>query len=242
MLGSMNNSLIKDLNKDEKPREKLAAFGANNLSDTELIALLIHSGVRNVSALDISRAILKETKSVRDLLKHTVDSLRKFKGINTAKACTILAALELGMRLTTPSKTSKVKIEKPEDVYKFLKKDFYCKNKELLLLISVNTRNNIIAKDIVSIGSLNETIVSPRDIFSTAFSRNAACIVLAHNHPSNDPTPSMEDIKVTEKVALLGKDLNIPLLDHVIIANDNYCSLKKLNLFNVYTKGGENNE
>jgi DNA repair protein RadC len=242
MLDSMTYSRICDLNKDEKPREKLMRLGAENLSDVELLALIIGTGGKDKSALDLAREILKSTDGLNYLKQYDIQQLLSHKYINVAKATVIKATLELSVRLNKPRPQRLTKITKPDEVYQSVKSHFEGQTKECLILISIDSRNKLISKDIISVGSLNETIVSPREIFSTALNKNAACIIIAHNHPSNDPTPSQEDIVVTERIAKLGKEMNIPLLDHIIVTENEFISMKQLNIFTTFekkAKGGE---
>lgn len=234
---------IRDLNQDEKPREKLLQLGAINLSEVELIAILIGSGGKGASAIEVARSIIKKAGGLHNLQTYDIQQLLTHKYINNAKAAVIKAAIEVGNRLNVPYRAKTTTITKPEEVYRVVKRQIAGQTKECLLLLSIDARNKLISKDIISVGSLNETIVSPREIFSTALSKNAACIIIVHNHPSNDPTPSTEDIQVTERVACLGREMNLPLLDHVIVTENGYVSMKQLNIFNTFgkskVKGGE---
>jgi len=239
----MSYSRIRDLNKDEKPREKLLSLGVSNLTDVELLALLIGTGGKDKSAIDIAREIINKCGDLSGLIQYDLNKLLEHKYVNTAKAAVIKSAIEISNRINHPRAPRLTKITKPEEVYKSIKNTFSGKNKECLLLLSIDSRNKLISQDIISIGSINETIVSPREIFSTALNKNAACIIIAHNHPSNDPNPSKEDIIVTERIAKLGKEMNIPLLDHLIVTENNFISMKQLNIFTTFEKqrekGGE---
>ncbi len=242
----MINSRIRDLNKDEKPREKFLNNGAGALTDEELIALLLRTGGVNFSAIDLAREILKSAGGLSNLHKYDIQKLLSHKYVNSAKAVAVKAAVEIAHRINYYSAPPTSQIIKPEDVYNILRKELAGQTKEFLLLISIDSRNKFISKDLISVGTLNETIVSPRERFAAALNKNAACIIIAHNHPSNDPTPSKEDISVTEKIAKLGKAMNIPLLDHLIITDSGYISMKQLNIFTTFDssekKGGDNNE
>ncbi|NMB69934.1 DNA repair protein RadC, partial [candidate division WWE3 bacterium] len=209
----MINSRIRDLNKDEKPREKFINKGAVSLTDEELIALLLCTGGTDLSAIDLAREILKSAGGLANLNKYDIQKLLSHKYVNSAKAVVIKAAVEIARRINYYSAPSTKQIIKPEDVFNILRKDFIGQTKECLMLISIDSRNKFISKDVISVGSINETIVSPREIFAVALNKNAACIIIAHNHPSNDPAPSNEDINVTKKISTLGKAMNIPLLD-----------------------------
>ena len=165
----------------------------------------------------------------------------EIKNINLAKAAGILAGVELGIRLTETETLSPI-VKRPEDIFNSIRSDLYGKTTEYLYLISLNTRNRLISKDIISIGTVNETLLSPREIFKKALSRNAVYIILAHNHPSQDIAPSNEDILATEKTRKAGLMLGIPLIDHLIVCNDKFNSMKALGLMETLKlkqKGGE---
>lgn len=234
----INNFKIKDLNNNEKPRERLVYKGANALADYELLAILLHSGGTTESALELAQKILSKFGGFKGLINADIVQLQTFKNVGIAKASTIKASCEIALRINTETET-KIKIQKPEHIFKVLKKDLFEKTKEHFYVISLDTRNYLIAVDLVSIGTVNETLVHPREVFKQALSRNAVSIIVAHNHPSGQPDPSPEDIIVTERVAKVGIALGIPLLDHVIISNNLFISLKALNLF---SKGGEEDE
>lgn len=233
----MLNIRIKDLNKNDKPRERLEIHGANVLTDAELLALVLRSGGKHTSVLLLAQQILSTFDGFKGLLHTEIKELTNFKNIGYAKACSLKAACEIALRIRDnetqkPTET----INSPETIYKLIRKDFYAKSKEMLCVISLNIRNKVIAKDIVSVGSLNETIVHPREIFKLAMSKNAAAIILVHNHPSGDPTPSLEDIKITQRIYKAGLDIGISLIDHLIVTDTSYKSLKSLGLL---LKGGE---
>ncbi|RJR27473.1 DNA repair protein RadC [candidate division WWE3 bacterium] len=232
---------IKDLNKDEKPREKILTLGPKALSEEELLALIIRSGGSDESAIELSRRIIKESGGLKNLTTKSIQQLMSIKNINLAKAACIIAGFELGIR-SADERTENPRVKRPEDVFHLIKAELYGKSKEYLYLISLNTRNRLISKDIISIGTVNETLMSPREIFRQALSRNAVYIVLAHNHPSQETTPSEEDILATKKTQQIGFLLGIPLIDHLIVCNDKFTSMKSLNQLEtkkLSQKGGE---
>lgn len=222
--------LIRDLNQNEKPREKLTKLGAANLTDVELVALLLRSGGKDMSAIDLSRSLLNKFNGLRGLLSVDVQQLAQVKFINVAKASSLVAAVEIGIRINGAAKKEGTYALKPEDIADALKKELYGKQKEHLYLVSLNSRNKVIAKDLITVGTINETLLSPREVFRQAFLRNAVSMILVHNHPSNDPTPSSEDIEVTRKLAAVAIDMGIPLLDHVIVAETAYVSMQSAGL------------
>ena len=230
---------IKDLNNNEKPRERLLNLGASALSNSELLALLLQTGGRNESVLELSRGLLIKFGGLSGVLEASVAQLTSQKNVGQAKAVIIKAAGELALRINFLNDVKTKAVSTPKDIYKFLKKDFYGKKKEVLYAISLDSRNKIIGKDIVSVGTVNETVVSPREIYRQALLRNAVSIILVHNHPSQDTAPSTEDILVTEKVAQAGVMMGIALVDHVIVCDSEFSSLKALNLFKTRKFNGE---
>lgn len=223
--------MIKDLNAEDKPRERMINFGAQALSDSELLAIILRSGGRQDSAIQIAQQLLKNSGGFKELAEADIKQLINYKNIGAAKACAIKAACEISLRVGFSVHTEKICINKPKDIFELLRKDFFNKKQEHLYMISMDSRNKLITKDLISVGTLNETLIHPREIFKKALAINAYSIALAHNHPSGDPTPSNEDINVTQRIAKIGIEMGIPLLDHIIIAEDNFISIKALNLF-----------
>ena len=222
---------IHDLANNERPRERLANIGAPSLSDSELLAIILRIGGRKESVLELSRRILLEFGGFADLAKTSIEQLTAIKNVGLTKAVTIKAMCEIGLRISFGGEERSSVIKTPEDIYRLLKKDLYVEGKEILYLVSLDSRHRVIAKDIVSVGTVNETVVHPREIYKQALSRNAVSIVLVHNHPSQDINPSAEDILVTEKIVQAGKVMGISLIDHVVVSDNGYCSLKALGIF-----------
>lgn len=231
MLG--NNILIKDIPQEERPRERLLRYGAQVLSDAELLAVLIRTGTRSESALVLAQRILKGDGGKNGLtyvIDATVEELSKIKGIGTAKAVQIKAAVELGRRISSYSGRQQVTITSPLDVKDLLMEEMRFLEKEHFKAILLNTKNHVISIEDISIGSLNSSIVHPREVFKPAIKRSSASVILVHNHPSGDPTPSREDIEVTSRLVNAGNVLGIAVLDHVIIGNNSILSLKEQGL------------
>lgn len=220
---------IRDLNKDEKPREKLIQQEAGALTNEELLAIILRSGGKGITAIELARNLLRELGGIRGLQKSDIKKLLEIKNINTAKATSLKAACEMGLRITSNTQ-SEVYIEDPKKAYELIKKDVFQKGKEYLYLLSLNSKNKLLAKDLISIGTVNATLVHPREIFKMALLRDAVTIILVHNHPSNDPIPSKEDLKVTQKVIESGKNIGVPLVDHIIVCDDSFFSMKSKNL------------
>jgi DNA repair protein RadC len=240
----MTAHLLKDFQLDEKPREKTVKNGVGTLTDTELLALLLRSGGKEESVIELARNILNKFNNFNGLLECDLNDLINFKNVGLAKATAIKAACEVALRIKSTN-SIKPYVKSPEDIKKLLNKDLYGKTNENLYLISLDSRNRLIAKDLIFVGTATESVVHPREIYKKALARNAVSIILAHNHPSNDSNPSLEDIKVTKQLAEAGQQMGIPLLDHIIFCNNSFSSMKALQVFSTYKfkeKGGEINE
>ena len=220
--------MVRDLPVKERPREKLLAAGAAGLSNTELLAVLLRTGTRDKSVLRIAEEVLAYYKE-RGLLAIAhipVAELAAIHGVGKAKAATILAAVELGRRLSALAAESVEVVNGPEDVAHFAMPRFQFELREHFAVMLLDTKNHILGLHDVSVGSLQASVVHPREVFRTAVDYAAASMILLHNHPSGDPTPSREDIAVTTRLVKAGKIMDIPVLDHVIIGRNRYVSLK----------------
>lgn len=219
---------IKDLPKHKRPREKLSERGAENLTDAELLAILIRTGRAGKSALDIARETLKKYPLSR-LLSVTQDELHSIRGLEGTKSITIQAALELGRRASAAFDDSLPIIGTVNAALTQLH-DIRTKQKEYFVVLYLNARKQLIRKETISIGTLNETLVHPREIFQPAIGYLASSIILAHNHPDNSADISEADRKITEKLIQSGAILDIKVIDHIIITNNNYISFKEQGL------------
>ena len=209
----------------DRPREKLLLNGRRHLTGAELIAILIGSGNRNESAVDLSKRILAEYGNDLDALgKVSVKSLSNFKGIGEAKAIAIVAALELGRRRKDTGATEVVHIASSKDAFEIMMPVFADLNHEEFWILILNTANRVIGKQIISKGGLAGTVADPKIIFKTALEHNAAFIILAHNHPSGNLKPSSQDLQLTKKLVEGGKMLDLQVLDHLILADKGYYS------------------
>lgn len=226
MMETINNSLsIKHWAEDDRPREKLSLKGKSALSDAELIAILIGSGNRELSAVELSKNILKSVKdNLIELSKLDVLSLTKFKGIGPAKAISIIAALELGKRRRYSEALKREKILCSKDIFEIMQLVLSDVNYEQFWILLLTNSNKVIQKKNISQGGLTSTIVDPKKIFKIALENNAASIILCHNHPSGNTKPSDADIKLTRKLKEAGRLLDLPILDHIIIGIENYFS------------------
>ncbi len=212
--------LIKDLPEEEKPREKLKKYGVKNLTDEELIAIILRCGTKNMSVKDLAIKIKKEFKTLSDL---SYIELSKIKGVGEVKAITLLAAIELGIR-STYKEDKNIKLNRPENIYDFFKNKLIHLKQENLMAIFLDNKNKLIAYKTIFIGTINMSVSHPREIFKEAMKNSSVYIILVHNHPSGDPTPSVADLKFTNQVYKTSKIIGIPLLDHIIIGNNKYYS------------------
>lgn len=215
---------IHDLPKDERPREKLISKGPQNLKDEELLAILLRTGREGKSVLEVAKQILGRYSKKR-LLKLTYEDLIKIKGVNSAKACTILASVELTKRALEMGEETLPVIRSTKDV---IAQAVYMRDKtrEHLMAIYLNARNEMIYKKPMFIGTLNASLVHPREIFAEALKQNAASVILVHNHPSGDAEPSQDDLEITKRIQEAGKIMGIDVLDHIIITKTKTFSFK----------------
>ena len=223
----VNNHLIKDIIKEERPREILLNKGETYLSDSELLAILINNGTREKSAITLASEIIEKSDGIRNLSTITVEQLSSIKGIGLAKACRIISALELGRRVSVAYQKEKFKITSPQDVGKVYMETMRYEKKEIFKIVLLNTKNVIIGTKDISQGSLNASIVHPREVFLEAIKKSANKMILMHNHPSGDPTPSSEDINITKRLIHAGEIIGIEVLDHVIIGDGVIYSFKE---------------
>lgn len=215
---------IKDLPKIERPREKLIAKGAENLKDSELLAILLRTGKTGKNVIEIASQVLSKYSKKR-LLQMTYQDLVKIGGIDSAKATTLLAAFELSKRAMEVNDTNLPTISTPKDVVAQLT-ELRNNKKEHFVALYLNARNQLVHKETISMGTLNANLVHPREVFEPAIKYSAANIMVAHNHPSGDPKPSEDDLEITKRITEAGKMMGVELLDHVIIATNSVFSFK----------------
>jgi len=219
--------LIRDFPKDDRPRERLIKEGPSSLSTQELLAIVLRTGTKNESVLQISNQLLHKFDGLRLLMNASIEEISNINGIGEAKATQLLAAFELGKRINRLQFEERFVIKSPEDCAKFMMDEMRFLEQEHFICLYLNTKNQIIARETIFKGSLNASIVHPREVFKEAFRRSASSIICLHNHPSGDPTPSREDIEVTKRLVECGKIIGIELLDHIIIGEHKYISLKE---------------
>jgi DNA repair protein RadC len=216
---------IHDLPKDERPRERLVKFGEQTLSAQELLQLILGRGVAGESVAVTAQKLLTQFGSLQKLAEASIEELSSIKGIGLAKAAQIKAAFEIGRRLSTQAPSYKSKeLADPEKVYRLVKSKLKDYHKEHFYIIALNSRNNSVAE--ISIGSLNASIVHPREVFAEAIKSKAASVIFVHNHPSGDPEPSEDDLLLTKKLVESGKILGIEVMDHIIVAKNDFFSFK----------------
>src|SRR5438105_5389281 len=214
----MASLTIHEMPLDERPREKLAAKGASALSDSELIAILLRTGMHGANAIDVARQLLTQFGSLAGLSRCSVAELSKIKGVGPAKAVQLAAAFGLGQRLAR-EQLAQQKIDAPELVYNLLAPEMRALHKESLRVVLLDTRYHLLRIEEVSLGSMNESIAHPREIFRPALIYSAYAVIVAHNHPSGDPSPSEADHRLTRRLAEAAQLLQISLLDHIIIGS-----------------------
>ena len=218
---------IKKMPDDERPREKLLSRGKESLSNAELLAILLRTGTREKSALELAHDIIAvNDEGLPGLCDNTPEELLKIKGMGKAKACQVLAAVELGRRVATYPRKSRISITRPGDIVDlFMEKMRYYKEEHFCTLL-LDTKGKVIEEVEVSVGDLNSAPVHPREVFKQAVKRSAAAVVLIHNHPSGDPAPSSEDLETTIRLVESAGILGINVVDHIIIGDGTYISLK----------------
>ena len=228
---------LKDQPASERPRERLIEHGPDALSSAELIAILVRTGLRGTNAVEIGRQLVQRFGSLEALARASVDDLQVVKGIGRDKAVTLVAAFTLAGKIAKELQRESPVLDTPEAVVQLLREQNLVKNVETFQVLLLNTRRRLIRVATISDGTLDTILVHPREVFKTAIAANAAAVVLAHNHPSGDPTPSEADIKVTRDLVRAGQLLKIEVLDHVILGRatkdraKDYVSLRELGYF-----------
>ncbi|AIY80160.1 JAB domain-containing protein [Clostridium botulinum] len=225
----MENSLkIKDIPKKERPKEKLLSYGADTLNNSELLAIILRTGTKGENVLQLSNRLLSKFQGLDGILEASLDDITSIKGIKEGKASQILALAELFKRFRTfKSADRDIKIMSPNDLAMLINGEMSLLKQEILKVIFLNTKNIVIGTKDVFKGSLNTSIVHPREIFKEAVNKSSAKIIISHNHPSGDPTPSKEDINITLRIKECGEIMGIQLLDHIIIGKNGFISLKE---------------
>lgn len=221
---------IKQLPPELRPRERLIQYGAGSLSNAELLAIVLGTGTKNKTTVQLSEKLLSHFQTLGSLGRCTIEELCSIGGIGKVKATQILAALEIGRRASTASPSERFTINSPEDVMRLLMPDMRYLDREHFKALILNIKHQVLRVVDISIGSLNSSVVHPRELYKMVIRHNGAAVVVVHNHPSGDPTPSSEDIAVTKRLERAGEVLGIDLLDHIILGDGRFVSLKEYNL------------
>jgi DNA repair protein RadC len=224
------NPKIADLPQAERPRERLLRYGASALSNAELLAIILRVGGAGQNAIRLSEALLARHEGLSGLARAGVGELTQVKGVGDAKVAQMKAALELGRRLLASAPDERVQIRSPADAANLLMLEMGLLEQEHLRVVLLDTRNRVLTISTVYKGSLNSSMVRVGELFREAIRRNSAAVIIAHNHPSGDPTPSPEDVAVTRQVVQAGQLLDIDVLDHIIIGRGRFVSLKERGL------------
>lgn len=219
--------LIKEMPSETRPRERMLAKGAKALSNEELLAILLRTGRKNLSVIELSKNVLYHLESLEDLKRLSVEELLLIKGIKVAKATTICAAIELGKRLERTKPAIRQSIRTARDVYDLLAGDIAHYEQEHFICLYLNTKSQLIKKEIIFKGTINQTLIHPREIFRQAIRLSAAAMLFVHNHPTGDSAPSRADLKATETLIESGTMMGIDVVDHIIIGKSEYYSIKE---------------
>ena len=216
--------MIKDMLESERPRERLLNDGVESLSNEELLSIIIKTGTKNISVKELSRNILKELNNINDLKDITINKLINIKGIGKVKAIEIIASIELGKRVYIQNNKEEVTLNNSSKIYEYFKNIFINEKQENFYAIYLNTKSKLISYKLLFKGTINTSCVHPREIFKYAFLESAYSVVVIHNHPSGDPTPSKMDDELTQVLFNIGKVMSLPILDHIIIGSNKYYS------------------
>lgn len=222
--------MIRDFAVSDRPRERLIQVGAKAVSTAELLAIIMRTGSNGENVVRLAERLLAQFRDLPGIARASVTELTQVKGIGPAKAVEIKAALEVGRRLMTSTPEERFKITSPDDAANLLMSEMALLEQEHLKVIILDTRNKVLDTPTIYIGSLNTSLIRVGELFKQAIKENAAAIIVAHNHPSGDPAPSPEDIRVTRQIVQAGQLLNIEVLDHLVIGHYRYVSMKERGL------------
>ncbi len=222
--------LIKDLPLSERPRERLQHYGPSSLSTSELLAIILRTGARSESAINLGSRLLAQFGGLAGIARTGFSDLCDVHGLGVAKAAQLKAALELGKRLMVASPEERPQVKSPADVANLLMLEMGFLEQEHLRLVLLDTKNRVLGMPTIYIGSLNTSVLRVGELFREAIKANCAALIVVHNHPSGDPTPSPEDVRITEQIVEAGKLLDVEVLDHLVIGQQRYVSLKERGL------------
>lgn len=232
MASGRKSLTVRDLPKLERPRERLLKHGAETLSAQEILALILGRGIAGMPVLDLACELLRKFRDLKGVVSASLEELCQVKGMGLAKAAQIKATYEIWRRIEGfPESQEKVIVSRPEDVVKLVRGHLIGREKEHFLVVPLNRRNMVLGQgQIISIGTLDSSLVDPREVFRQAILKNAASIIIAHNHPSGNTEPSKEDIDITRRLLKAGENLGIEILDHIIVSDEGHTSLKSKGL------------
>lgn len=218
---------ISEIPINERPRERAIINGIESLSNIELLAIIIRNGTRNKSAIELAYEVLNEFKSLSNLMNASLSELNRIRGLNNAKSISILASLEFAKRCTLLTKEKRISINTSRDVFDLLKDKYRNEQQENFIILFLDSKNNIICNKLLFKGSVSSSNVHPRDIFREAVKNNANRLIIAHNHPSGDPSPSESDLVTTKSLVDISHFMAIPIIDHIILGDQKYFSFKE---------------
>jgi DNA repair protein RadC len=222
--------LLKDLPESERPRERLQTYGPGSLSTSELLAILLRTGTKSESVINLGSRLLAQFGGVGGIARASFADLCDVRGLGLAKAAQIKAALELGKRLMVASPEDRPQVKSPADVANLLMMEMGFLEQEHLRVVLLDTKNHVLGMPTIYVGSLNTSVMRVGELFREAIRANAAAVIVVHNHPSGDPTPSPEDVSITRQIVEGGKLLDVDVLDHLVIGQQRYVSLKERGL------------
>lgn len=215
---------INEIPYSERPREKALLNGINSLSNVELLAIIIRSGTKNRSAIEVAYELINSYNSLSNLMNASISELNKIKGLNNAKSISILASLEFAKRCSKIKKEKRIHIDGALSVFNLLKDKFRNELQENFILLFLDSRNDLICETLLFKGSVSSSLIHPRDIFREAYKNNANRMIIVHNHPSGDPTPSESDLVSTKSLIEISKFMSLPIIDHIILGDQSYFS------------------
>jgi len=221
---------VKELPVSERPYEKCERYGAASLSDAELLAVIIRTGTKEEHSVDLAKRVLRHSpihQGIIGIYHHTMEELTRIKGIGKVKAIQLLCVAELSKRLSKANMADSMMFDRPATIADYLMEEMRHEQREKVMLLMFDTKGRLLKEKVISIGTINTSMLSPREIFLEAVRGEAVSIVLIHNHPSGDPTPSGEDVAITKRIREAGNFINIPLIDHIIIGDNRYVSFKE---------------
>lgn len=221
---------IQNIPASERPRERLLRYGPEAMTTAELIAIILGSGMKGMPILELSQQIVARFGTLEKLSEATIEELCQVKGLGQAKALQLKAAFSLGARMANKTPLSKFRIEQPVHAYNLIKDEIAKEKREFFIAILLDSKGFVICHHVIAIGTLSNALVHPREVFYPAIRHSAASLILAHNHPSGDPTPSNQDFEITHTLVAAARHIGIPINDHIIIGHEKYASMRQLGI------------